>query len=90
MLVGFAGQLNGSARVSVGFVGDMVDSAGELNGSAGVLVDTIGQSCSKSCESCDKAYRFRMSLFAMIFKESKCCISTKTCYHGDLVGCFTL
>uniref|UniRef100_A0A2N9FTK4 Uncharacterized protein n=1 Tax=Fagus sylvatica TaxID=28930 RepID=A0A2N9FTK4_FAGSY len=36
-----AGELNGSARVPVGFVGDMVDSTGELNGSAGVLVGTV-------------------------------------------------
>jgi hypothetical protein len=83
VLVGFAREFIGSAVVLVG-------SVGELNGSAGVLVGTVGQSCRKLCESCGKACRIRKSLFAMIFKESKCCISTKTCFHGDLVGCFAL
>jgi hypothetical protein len=90
VLVGSAGELNGFAGVLVGSVGDLVGSAGELNGSARVLVDTVGQSDSKACGSYSKACRFRGSLFAMIFKESKCYISTKTCFHRDLVGCFAL
>ena len=88
--IGSARVLIGSARVLVCSAGVLVGYAGELNGFVGVLVGTVGQSCNKLCKSCGKACRFRRSLFAFIFKESKCCISTKARFHGDLVGCFTL